>query len=109
MLQRCRAGGGANNRDAGPQFAYASRQRRSIHSAWEIDIGQQDVDRRAPNVRKSIRGIGHAIDRKTLLGERLRDPFTDKEFVLDEQDANPLSVRRIYACVYAHQQPPPTS
>jgi hypothetical protein len=50
---------------------------------------------RARDAQKRISGVGYALDGKTLLSERLRDPLADEELVFDEQDANPISVRCI--------------
>jgi hypothetical protein len=101
-----RASGGVNDHQIWPQLTSASRQRHPIHAARQIDIRQQHIDGRARDVQKGISGVGYALDGKTLLRERLRDPLTDEELVFDEQDANSRSVRCICACVNAHGSNP---
>ena len=88
-------------------FTGATRQRRPVHPAQQVDIRQQNVDRRACHMQESISRVGRALYGKALLRERLRDPLADEEFVFDEQDANSFSVRCIYACVYVHGSHPP--
>jgi hypothetical protein len=105
LLER-RASGGVDNRQAWPQLAGATRQRHPIHSARQVDIRQQHIDGRARDVHKSIGGVGYALDGKTPLRERLRDPLTDEELVFDEQDADPLSVRCMCAGVNTHGSNP---
>src|SRR5262249_55834682 len=107
LLERGRAGGGVNDRQARLQFTSTSRQRRPIHPARQIDIRQQNVDRRTCDLRESIGRVGHAVDSKSLSRERFCNPLPDEEFILDKEDADPLSVRYIYASVNAHGSHPP--
>jgi hypothetical protein len=52
---------------------------------------------------KRIRRIAHCFDSKALFQEQFRNPLTDEEFVLDEQNPDRLTI----CCVHGTHPPVP--
>jgi hypothetical protein len=88
-----------------PQLAHPPRQGGAIHAAGKIDVGEQNVHRRAgPNSLQGVICVRHCLDRESLVFERLRRDVADQRLILDQQNAG--------ACSHLHRidhnlSPPP--
>jgi hypothetical protein len=87
-------------------LARSARQGRTIHSARQIDIGEQNVDWRQGEMPERVAAVARGLHRKSLLGQIFGHPVGDQELVLDKQDADFLVLSgRWFHCLFFFLNP----